>query len=408
MHWRVPILRAAIALPLLGALGFATWIALLPPPHAAGPGAPVPRAEQDAMLSALAYRGRGRPVVAIVGINDATETTDYLMTTGVLRRAGVADVVAVATAPGPVKLYPALTVMPDATTAQFDARHPGGADYVVVPAMEPADDPAVLAWIRAQAGKGAVVIGVCVGALTVAETGLLDGRRATTHWYVRRALQRRHPGVRYVPDRRIVVDRGVATTTGITASMPMMLTLVEAIAGHAKAATTARALGVDRWDARHDSAAFRLDRPFALRVMRNRLAFWRHETLGVALAPGVDEVSLALVADAWSRTYRSRVATFADRAEVVTRGGLRVVPDHAGTPPSASRALAVDGLPPAQALDRALAGIAQRYGDDTARIVAMQLEYPGRPADRGRRAAGRDGDRRLRDGIANANGDRPR
>lgn len=381
MNWQVLTLRIAIALPLLGALGFATWIALLPPRSVAERQPPIPAAEQAGILSALAYRGSGRPVVAVVGINDATETTDYLMTYGVLRRAGIADVVAVATAPGPVKLYPALTVMPDATTAEFDARHPGGADYVVVPAMQPSDDAAVLEWIRAQARKGATVIGVCVGALVVAEAGLLDGKRATTHWYSLRDLQRRHPTVRYVPDRRIVVDGDVVTTTGISASMPAMLTLVEAISGHAKAAATARELGVGRWDVRHDSAAFRLDRPFVLTVMHNKLAFWRRETLGIALQPGMDEVSLALTADAWSRTYRSRVSTFSEQTEVTTRSGLRIIPDRVGTQWPASPTVAVGNLPPAQTLDHTLGAIAKRYGGDTASVVAMQLEYPGWPAD---------------------------
>lgn len=377
MNWPAFILRTAIALPLLGALGFATWIALLPPRSTAERAQPIPTAEQARILSALAYRGSGRPVVAVVGINNATETTDYLMTYGILRRAGIADVVAVATAPGPVQLYPALKVMPDATTAQFDAHHPGGADYVVVPAMQPSDDAAVLHWIRAQAHKGAVVISVCVGTLVVAEAGLLDGKRATTHWYVLQDLERRHPAVRYVPDRRIVVDGGVATTTGITASMPMMLTLIEAISGHAKAVAMARELGVDHWDARHDSAAFRLDRPFVLTVMRNKLALWRRETLGIAVKPGVDEVSLALTADAWSRTYRSRVSTFSDQAEVATRSGLRIIPDRTGTQWPASRIVKIGNLPPAQALDQTLDAIARRYGVATASVVAMQLEYPG-------------------------------
>lgn len=382
MDWRALALRTAIVIPLLGAMGFATWIALLPPRHAAQRQPSIDAAEKASIVSALAHRGSGRPVVAVVGINDATETTDYLMTTGILRRAGIAEVVAVATAPGPVKLYPALTVVPDATTTEFDLRHPDGADYVVVPAMEPSDDAAVLDWIRAQARKGATVIGVCVGATVVAEAGLLDGKRATTHWFLVDDLQRRHPAVRYVPDRRIVVDRGVATSTGISASMPMMLTLIEAIAGHAKAAATARELGIDRWDARHDSAAFRLDRPFVLTVTRNTLAFWRRETLGIALEPGIDEVSLALAADAWSRTYRSRVETFSDQAEVATRSGLRIVADRVGTQPPAARTVAVGTLPPAQVLDHALGAIAKRYGGDTASVVAMQLEYPGWPADR--------------------------
>ena len=54
--------------------------------------------------------------------------------------------------------------------------------------------------------------------------------------------------------------------------------------------------------------------------------------LGVALAPGMDEVSLALVADAWSRTYRSRAVTFAGTAGAYeTRSGLRIFPDQVAT-----------------------------------------------------------------------------
>ena len=90
----------------------------------------------------------------------------------------------------------------------------------------------------------------------------------------------------------------------------MSLTLIEAIAGRGKAEQTARELGIASWDARHDSSIFAFTRPFALTAIGNTLAFWNRETLGVALEPGVDEISLALVADAWSRTYRSRVVTF--------------------------------------------------------------------------------------------------
>ena len=141
-------------------------------------------------------------------------------------------------------LFPALKVEPQATVADFDAQHPDGADYVIVPAMSRDDDPTALQWIKSQAEKGAIIVGVCAGAKVVGNTGLLDGRRATTHWYYLKELRAKHPAIRYVPDRRLVVDRGVATTTGITASMPMSLTLIEAIAGRDKADAVGRDLGL--------------------------------------------------------------------------------------------------------------------------------------------------------------------
>jgi hypothetical protein len=100
-----------------------------------------------------------------------------------------------------------------------------------------------------------------------------------------------------------VADRGVVTTTGITASIPASLALVEAIAGRAEADAVARSLGVANWDAGHDSGALRLDRRHARTAAGNWLAFWSHETLGLPVADGVDEIALALAADAYSRTY---------------------------------------------------------------------------------------------------------
>lgn len=373
-------LAGAGGLITLGAVGGAAKLASLPdaPPVIDPPVVPVQ--EQAAILAGLRPTKRARPVIAVVGINDATETTDYLMPYGVLKRSGAADVFALAPEDAPASLYPALKVRPDMTLARFDALYPDGADHVIVPAMSRDDDPAVLAWLGAQAARGAVVIGVCAGARVVAEAGLLDGRRGTTHWYYLKGLRTRHPRMTYVPDRRLVLDRGVATTTGITASLPMALTLIEAIAGRARAEATARDLGLADWDARHTSAMFRFNRPFALTVLGNRLSPWRRERLGLRLTPGMDEVTLALTADAWSRTYRSRAVSWTpDGAEVVTRSGLRLLPDEAATDWPADRRLKDLGAqPPARALDLTLQAIADRYGPRTADVVAMQLEYPRR------------------------------
>lgn len=363
---------------LLALVGFAGWIVSLPSAPAVAEPPPVPREETDAMLASFQPAKRDRPLVAVIGLNDATETTDYLMPAGILRRADVADVVMLATRPGTVQLYPALEVEPDATIAAFDAAHPQGADYVIVPAMSRDDDPAVIGWLRSQAEKGARIIGICAGAKVVAAAGLLDGKRATTHWYYLGEMLKRSPTIDYVADRRIVSDGGVATTTGVSASMPMTLTLIEAIAGRARANAVARDLGLEQWDARHASAAFRFTRRFAITVLANSAAFWNREELGIRLEPGMDEVSLALVADAWSRTYRSSAATFAASADAVeTRNGVRVIPDQAEANwPEARRVSIFPDQRPANALDEVLEAITARYGDRTTEVVAMQLEYP--------------------------------
>jgi transcriptional regulator GlxA family with amidase domain len=374
--WSIPV-----AVALLIAVG-GVWLLSLPPaPSSAAPPA-IAQDERDATLAALKPQKRQRPLIAIIGINDATETTDYLTPYGILRRADVADVVTLATRPGPITLFPTLKVEPQATIAEFDARHPDGADYVIVPAMSRDHDPEALQWIRNQSGKGAIVIGICAGAKVVGEAGLLHDRQATTHWYYVNELRGKHPTMRYAKDRRLVVDRGVATTTGISASMPMSLTLIEAIAGRGKAHAVGRDIGLADWDVRHDSDAFKFTRPFALTAIRNTAAFWSHEQLGIELKEGVDEVSLALVADAWSRTYRSRAVTFASTAGAVqSRNGIRILPDEIATSwPAARRLPEIGDRKPAEALDDTLRAITARYDARTTEFVAMQLEYPGNRA----------------------------
>ena len=169
--------------------------------------------------------------------------------------------------------------------------------------------------------------------------------------------------------------------------MPMALTLIEAIAGREKAETVARDLGLADWDARHDSDAFTFTRPFALTAMGNTAAFWRRERLGLELTPGIDEVSLALVADAWSRTLRSRAVTFSRTdGPQESRSGIRIVPDQVAADWTAERLLpAIGNRQPARALDEALHSIGARYGSHTADLVAMQLEYPASGSPRSSR-----------------------
>lgn len=182
MHRRF-LFRGAAIMAVLGLGGFGGWLLTLPSTRVADEAPAIDVGESQAIVDALRPPKRQRPVIAIIGINDATEVTDYLLPFGVLRRADVADVVTVSAHPGPVALYPALTVEADTTVAAFDVRYPEGADYIVVPAMSRDDDPAVLGWIRSQAASGATIIGVCAGAKVVGAAGLLAGAPATTHWY---------------------------------------------------------------------------------------------------------------------------------------------------------------------------------------------------------------------------------
>jgi transcriptional regulator GlxA family with amidase domain len=104
------------------------------------------------------------------------------------------------------------------------------------------DDRALLAWIRRAARHARRTTSVCTGAFLLAEAGLLDGRRATTHWGWTDELRRRYPAINVDPDALFVSDGAIHTSAGVTAGMDLALALVEADLGRAMALDVARGL----------------------------------------------------------------------------------------------------------------------------------------------------------------------
>ncbi|TFW08321.1 transcriptional regulator [Oxalobacteraceae bacterium OM1] len=352
-------------------------VALCTMPAAAteGPAAEaVARAAASRLTPYQSRFGRSKPVVAIIGHNGGTEVTDYLIPYGVLSESGAADVQALAVHDGPLHFRPALDMQPQATMAEFDRRYPDGADYVVVPAMMPenANDPALLGWLRAQAGKGAKIASICDGALVVAAAGLFEGRKATGHWASLSERRTKFPRTQWLENVRYVEDGNVMSTAGISAAMPFSVALVEAIAGPARAAELAGRMGIADWGNGHDSTRFGITPGIATAYLANRWLMPR-QTFAVLAEDGVDEIALALTVDAYSSTNRSHAGLVAPQGAVRTKHGLTLLPEQTAVPGSTGR-LAVDGRPATQQLERALADIAQRYGASTARLVAMHFE----------------------------------
>lgn len=321
--------------------------------------------------------GRTRPLVAVVGQNAGTELIDFFVPYGVLVESGAADVLSVATEPGPMRMRPALRVQPDTTVDTFDQRFPAGADFVVVPAVDESrqSDPALLAWLRAQAAKGATVVSICDGAIVAANAGLFDGHRATGHWATRAQREREHAATQWERNTRWVADGKVVSSAGVSAAIPTSFALVEAIAGREVAQATAARLGIDAWDAGHDSEQFRLDAQALFTYAINRWLM-PDRRVELSIAQGIDDIALALTVDTWARTLRSPVAVVFDTAGPLrTHHALTLLPQEAPAG-EAHRLPPLGDAPTMQALDVALAGIRNEFGDATARLVALQLEYP--------------------------------
>jgi transcriptional regulator GlxA family with amidase domain len=107
---------------------------------------------------------------------------------------------------------------------------------------EAAHNEGLISWLRLAARRSRRVTSVCTGAFLLARSGLLDGRKATTHWASCAALQRSYPSIEVDPDPIFIRDGNVYTAAGVTAGIDLALALVEEDLGSQAALDVARAL----------------------------------------------------------------------------------------------------------------------------------------------------------------------
>ena len=152
-------------------------------------------------------------------------------------------------------------------------------------------DGELVDWIRRRASAAARIASVCSGAILLAEAGLLDGRRAVTHWQRCEEFRARYPAVRLDPDPIFVRDGSIWTSAGVTAGIDLALAMVEEDLGRATALAVARQLVVflkrpggqgqfsatlalqsadETFDALHGWIAAHLDRDLSLASLADR------------------------------------------------------------------------------------------------------------------------------------------
>lgn len=126
----------------------------------------------------------------------------------------------------------------------------GKVALVIVPAYqlgppEPNHSPRAAAWVTRMHADGAAIASVCGGVFLLAESGLLDGRRITTHWKFAAELRQRYPDLRVESDRLVIDEGDIVTAGGVLAWVDLGLTLVERLLGRTIMISTARFMLVD-------------------------------------------------------------------------------------------------------------------------------------------------------------------
>lgn len=153
------------------------------------------------------------------------------------------SVTIVADATGPIATTCGLTLNADKSYAQA-RRSKASIDILIVAGghgTEAAlENSALLSYVRWAAARAERVVSICTGAMILAEAGLLNGRRATTHWFWCPVLAKKYSQVKVEPDALFVRDGKVWTSAGVTAGMDLSLALIEEDWGHEVALQIAR------------------------------------------------------------------------------------------------------------------------------------------------------------------------
>jgi len=103
----------------------------------------------------------------------------------------------------------------------------------------------VIPWMRRWQRRGAAIASVCSGVGLIAASGMLDGKRATTHWALAERFREMYPRVKWMPELMVTEDRGFYCGGGVLAALDLSLFLVEKFCGHEVAMQTAKALLIE-------------------------------------------------------------------------------------------------------------------------------------------------------------------
>ncbi|MBV8674137.1 MAG: helix-turn-helix domain-containing protein [Acidobacteriaceae bacterium] len=103
----------------------------------------------------------------------------------------------------------------------------------------------IVPWLKRRSTRGVAVASVCSGVGLVAAAGLLDGKRATTHWGLAERFREKYPLVKWMPELMVTEDHGFYCGGGVNASLDLSIYLVEKFCGHEIAMQTAKALLIE-------------------------------------------------------------------------------------------------------------------------------------------------------------------
>lgn len=288
---------------------------------------PVPAFMQS--IQAPAYDSK-KPTVAVLLANEVTEVFDFLVPYEMFSMTEKYNVFAVAPDKNIKSLTGGLDVVPHYTFDELDRLTGKGPDIIVIPFMPIMDEAKykpVRDWIRMHSGEQTTLLSICNGAENLADTGLLNGKSAATHWGDIGRLEKKYTDVHWLRDQRYVPDGNLVSSAGLTSGIDATLYVISRQLGEPAAAKVAKEMKHPSYDfVQHPHME-----PFKaglsdIDYVLNNAFQWSKKKNGVLLYTGADELALSSAFDTYGASGTTTTLTISNQREpVVTRHGLNLI-----------------------------------------------------------------------------------
>jgi len=204
---------------------------------------------------------------------------------------------------GPIETSPGVTI----ETLPLAALDGETIDTLIVPGGLPRSGvfelDRLVGWLKANGDRPRRLCSVCTGAFLLADAGLLEGRRITTHWSRAEELRQRHPHLMVDADALFIEDGRVWTSGGVTAGIDLALALIEADLGHPVAIAVARQLVMF---VKRPGGQSQFSAPLALQAARSPTFAGLHAWIAAHLGEPLPIERLAAIAGMSARTFARR------------------------------------------------------------------------------------------------------
>jgi AraC family transcriptional activator FtrA len=270
-----------------------------------------------------------KPTVAVLLGNPSTEVFDFMVPYEMFAMTDAYNVYAVAPDKNVTPLSGGLDLVPHYSFQEMDQLLGKSPDIIVIPYMPMVNEnkyKPVREWI--QKHSKTTLLSICSGAANLADTGLLKGKTATSHWKSMPFYPKQYPDTNWIRDQRYVLpNKNIVTSAGLTSGIDAVLYVISKKLGEPMAEKIAKEMNYPSYHFVKNPKMdpYYVDRSEAIYIA-NQAFQWNKKKVGVLLYNGVEDGALASVFDTYAASGTTNVFTISSLQQpIVTKYNLNLI-----------------------------------------------------------------------------------